>query len=100
MRRRPPPPRCAGASRPPASPLKGAEEAPHRMSSSPFLELVLVDVIVGELGGEAAARQVADAGAAADVAARSLQRLADVLLLEQRRQFLQLLVQAPVQVDP
>src|SRR5262245_671922 len=56
---------------------------------SDFLERHLIDVVLGDLGGDASARQAADTSATADVAARLLERLANVLLLDCRSRLAQ-----------
>src|SRR5262245_51679215 len=54
-----------------------------------FAQLLLVDPVLGDLRCDAATREPADLGAAADVAARLRQRLADVATLHVGRDLLQ-----------
>src|SRR5262249_21969976 len=63
------------------------------------LELALVDLVLGDLVGDAAPRQPADSGALAHLPARLAQGLAQVALLEGGRQLGQLLRQRPAQID-
>src|SRR5262249_18438112 len=66
---------------------------------SRLLEHRLVDLVLGDLRRDAAPRQPANLGAAADVAVTLLQRLADVLLLDVGADVAQQLRQRRLQVD-
>src|SRR5947209_2217245 len=68
------------------------------VAASLLLELTLVDLVLRNLVRDAAARQPAEVGALADLSARLVQRLAQVLLLEGGGQLCQLLRQRPRQV--
>src|SRR5262249_2040917 len=76
-----------GYPRPPAGPRSGV------------LERRLLQPVLGNLGADAPPGQPADLGAAADVAPRLAQRLADVLLLDAGHRLLEQFRQRPVQVD-
>src|SRR5579884_3514035 len=64
-----------------------------------LLEHGFIDVVLGDLAGDTPARKAADSCAAADIAARLLQRLANVLSLEVRGQLMELVRQGTVEVD-
>ena len=63
------------------------------------LELLFIDLVLGDFVGDAPARQAGDIGALADVAARLAQCAGDVPFLECRNEFGQLLRQLACEID-